>query len=298
MISVVIPCYNREQYLGEALSSIRRQTRPVDEVIVVDDCSTDGSQSVARRFGAVVLQTPNNSGPALARNIGAEAAKGDLIAWLDADDYWDPNHLEVVAGLLDTFPDAAVAFSAVRLVGSRASEGPWRYPSSGKPESVFWDCLKGTIVPGMSPVTRREAYLGVGGSDPDIRVAPDFDLWLRLSRHHLFVNTQEVTSNYRWHGDQISSAPDAQLRSVYASRWRYLQSSRSAGDEDFSKTLASRMAEIWDCDLFNAMSARDLAQVRTLLSLRRLVPRDRPVRRLLRWRKLVAKKVADKLARS
>jgi glycosyltransferase involved in cell wall biosynthesis len=111
VITALVPCFNAERYLDEAIASIRAQTRPVDQIIVVDDCSTDASRIVAKRHGVVLVQTPVNSGHATARNLGIAAADGDVIAWLDADDYWAPNHVETVVGLLERFPQAAVAFS-------------------------------------------------------------------------------------------------------------------------------------------------------------------------------------------
>jgi glycosyltransferase involved in cell wall biosynthesis len=276
MITAVIPCYNAGKYLGEAVASVRRQTMQVDEIIVVDDCSTDGSIEVARALGTRVLQTESNIGHAAARNIGSEAANGELIAWLDADDYWEPNHIEVVTGLLARYSEAAVAFSAVRFVG-RLKEGVWRHRGSGAPENMFWSCLNRTIVPAMSVVTRRSVLRAAGGFDPTIRVAPDFDLWLRLSRHHLFVNTPEVTSNYRWHEAQISRQPDKQLESLYAARWRYLQRARGVDDDEFLQRLEDAIVSIWEADLLKAWHGRDLPRLRLLLRMQRHVPRSTPI---------------------
>src|SRR4051794_6385105 len=114
MITAIIPCYNAEPFLAEAIESVLCQTRPVGEIIVVDDCSTDESVRVASRYGVKLLRTGCNSGHATARNLGIAAAQGELIAWLDADDRWEPHHCETVCGLLDRFPEAAVAYSAVQ----------------------------------------------------------------------------------------------------------------------------------------------------------------------------------------
>ena len=93
MISVVIPCYNREPFLAETIESVLKQTRPVGEIIVVDDGSTDRSAEVARSYGARVISMNRNRGHAAACNAGVDAARGDLLAWLDADDYWDAERL-------------------------------------------------------------------------------------------------------------------------------------------------------------------------------------------------------------
>src|SRR5271157_3647324 len=101
MISVIIPCYNAEPFLAEAIVSVLKQTCPVGEILVVDDGSTDRSAEIARSYGARVISMGRNSGHAAARNAGVDAARGDLLAWLDADDYWDAIHCEVVCGLLE-----------------------------------------------------------------------------------------------------------------------------------------------------------------------------------------------------
>ena len=290
MITAILPCFNAEKYLGDAIASVQRQTRAVDQIIVVDDCSTDASPAIALHHGVTLLTTPRNSGHAAARNLGIEAAEADLIAWLDADDYWEPNHIETVVGLLERCPTAAVAFSAIRFVGEGAG-GVWRRPSDGVPANLFWESVGGTVVPAMSAVTRREPLVAVGGFDSSIRVSPDFDLWLRLSRRNLFVSTEEVTSNYRRHGVQISSRPERQLESVYQSRWRYLQTALRVDDEAFCEAFRQRMTSIWDADLLAAWHARDVRRLKALLKMRRYMPCSTETARKLRWKARVPKSV-------
>ena len=282
-ISAVVPCYNAAQYLGQAIESALGQTRALDEIIVVDDCSSDGSSSVARRYPLRVLQTPANSGPATARTLGIQAARGDLIAWLDADDFWDRNHIEVLCSLLDRFPQAAVAYSGIRFFGARS--GSWSgFPCNDKPMNIFWGAFRGTPVPAMTALTRKDALVEVGGCDESVRIAPDFDLWLRLSRQHLFVSTNRVTSNYRWHGGQISQNPYPQWKSVYESRRRLLEQVKAEGDLGLARRLEGEMLEIWQRDLRSAWYRRDTKRLRFYLGLAHLVPRSEEVRGRFRWR--------------
>lgn len=219
-VSTIIPCYNSEKYLCEAIESVLLQTRSADEILVVDDCSTDSSREIAARYPIILLQTSKNSGHATARNLGIQAAKGDIIAWLDADDYWELDHLETVVGLLDIFPEATVAFSGVRFFGTK--EGVWAgFPCDDEPKDIFEFCAKTTVVPAMSAITRKGALIKVGGFDEKIHVAPDFDLWLRMSLDSLFVSTSKITSNYRWHNEQISTSKQfEQAVSVFRSRYQ------------------------------------------------------------------------------
>lgn len=273
MITALIPCYNAEPYLAKAIESVLAQTRTVDEIIIIDDCSTDDSRAVSKRYPVAVLQTPVNSGHAAARNVGINAARGDLLAWLDADDYWDPRHVEVLDELLARFPEAAVAASRVRYFGGR--EGLlWATPTLVEPTNVFWRAFAATVVSSNAVITRRAAVKAVNGFDETIRVAPDFDFWLRLSRHHLFVSTEEITSNYRVHEHQISARPEEQEVSIYESRARMLREVIAEGDEYLAHEMESRMLRMFDKALVSAWDSRDHARLRLLATLRRFLPRD------------------------
>jgi glycosyltransferase involved in cell wall biosynthesis len=109
MISVIIPVYNSERYLAEAMKSVLGQTLPAYEIIIVDDGSTDGSGEIARRYGPslrYIRQT--NQGAATARNVGVNTAQGNLLAFLDADDVWLPHKLAKQVELLQQQGDGFV----------------------------------------------------------------------------------------------------------------------------------------------------------------------------------------------
>lgn len=112
-VSVVIPAFNAESFLGEALDSVLGQTARPTEVIVVDDGSTDGTRALVRRYSdAVRLVTQDNGGAARARNVGARQATGEWLAFLDADDVWLPEKLEKQLRLRN----AALIYTATTLV--------------------------------------------------------------------------------------------------------------------------------------------------------------------------------------
>jgi glycosyltransferase involved in cell wall biosynthesis len=279
-ITVIIPCYNAAKYVAEAIESVLRQTRTVREIILIDDHSTDDSVAVARKFPVTILRTEKNSGPAGARNVGFRAVQTEFIAQLDADDTWEPNHCEVVAALLERYPEADVAFASARYFGERDGLYP-PSPCHGQPRDVFWDSFRGTIVQGSSAITRRAALMGVGGFDASIRIAPDYDFWLRMSRHSRFVSTPEVTVNYRWHATQISRQPLRQLRSIYESRKRLLDNLRRESEDPLARQVAARLREIWGEDLAIAWHSRRMDYLRLLLGLSDLVPEGESLRR--RW---------------
>src|SRR5258705_5670466 len=106
-ISAVIPCFNAAPWLRAAIESALGQSRPVAELIVVDDGSTDCSRAIASEYPVRILRVPENRGHASARNLALREAAHDMVAWLDADDFWDPHHCAVVVPLLEAHPLAA-----------------------------------------------------------------------------------------------------------------------------------------------------------------------------------------------
>lgn len=277
-ISVIIPCYNAERFLAEALASVLAQTRQPHEIIVVDDCSTDGSLAVAEQWAAAhpgirVLRMPQNGGDAPARNAAVREATGELVAMLDADDAWEPFHLEEVAGLLDAHPEAVVAGSAVRRTGSR--DGLWtpRF-APGVPTRVFELALWQAPQSHSTVVIRRAALLELGGYDETSRCTTDVDMWIRLSYRHPFVCTHRVTGTYHWHEQQTSRAPTRQIAARHRFRYKQLQQMRAEGSPEVA--MAERvLCRTWQRDLRYGLAALSSEEVRVLFAQWRIscVPR-------------------------
>jgi glycosyltransferase involved in cell wall biosynthesis len=270
-VSAVLPCYNSGPFLAQAIESALAQSRSATEVIVVDDGSTDDSGEVAQRYPVRYIRLPANAGNAVARNRCIHEARCELIAWLDADDYWEPNHLEVVAGLLDRYAEAAAAFSTVQFVGSLKGQLVPRFPA-GEPREVFWECFWRTPAGQMGAVTRRDALLRIGGYTEAQRSANDYDLWMRLSRHYPFVCTHEVTSNYRWHNAQLSRNPADQYRNTYLARLRLLDEVKAEGNQPLAGQMEERMRWIWEQDLAGRWRKREIEALRFTLGFVSLVP--------------------------
>lgn len=270
-VSAVIPCYNAGPFLAQTIESVLGQTRAVSEIVLVDDCSTDDSADVARRYPIRYLRTPVNSGNAVARNTCLREARSDLVAWLDADDYWEPHHVATVAALLERYPDAGAAFGAVRLVGAARGVATPRIPP-GPPVDFFWESFWRTPGPQMAAIARREAMLAVGGYDERMRSGNDFDIWMRFARHHQLVSTQEITSNYRWHPAQLSARPEHQYRNTYLARARFREQVAAEGDQALADAMEERMRWIWEQDLELCWRKREMRAVRYLLRFAELVP--------------------------
>jgi glycosyltransferase involved in cell wall biosynthesis len=184
-VSVVIPARDAAATLARAIRSARAQTRPPDEVLVVDDASGDDSAAIAAGLGATVVRLAAHQGAGAARNAGVAAAGGEVIGFLDADDEWLPDKL---ARQLPLLADADfVACGAILFAEDGTRLGPL-YDGEIPREGA--DCWRGllarnTIATSCVLVWRR-AFDAAGGFDPGLPVAEDQDLWLRLSERGRF----------------------------------------------------------------------------------------------------------------
>ncbi len=270
-VSAIVPCYNGARWLAEALESIKAQSIPVQEIIIVDDASTDNSAEIAQQHGALVIRNPANRGEGYSRNVGLRHASGDLIAWLDADDVWLPQHVKTLTELLQKYPQATAAFAAVQRFGQR-NELIRGYVPPGEPSNVFWAAFRDWVHTTIGSMTHKAALLDIGGFNEEERYSVDFDLWLRLSRHHLFTCTHEVTSRWRWHDAQQSRQLENQLAALYRFRRSYWEHERAAGRPTIAAEMERRMADIWNEEMNAAWEKHDMSHLRFLRGLAELVP--------------------------
>ena len=235
-ISVVVPLCNGADHCVAAIASVLDQTRPPDEVIVVDDGSDDlGADAIEefvaerRTAVAVKIERQTNQGQSAARNAGVRLASGDLIAFCDQDDRWTPTHLEVLAGRLDAAPaDVAWAYSDFdevdgtgRLV-TRSYRA--RHGVVGDLRSVDQVLARDLMVLPSASVLRRDALEAVGGFDPELSGYEDDDLFLRMFRAgYRAVEVPDALTIYRVHADGSSSSSSFQR-----SRVRFLAKVRAA----------------------------------------------------------------------
>ena len=270
-ISVVIPCYNSASFLQQALQSVMDQTRAVDEIIVVDDGSTDGSAALARQAGVTCISLESNMGPGAARNRGILAATGDLIAFLDADDYWMPTHVAQVADLLERYPQSAVGYSRIQRFGDEDVIAPAHVPE-GPPSFIFWQLIEENIVAQSSAIVRRETLMRNGCYNPSLRYSEDYDLWLRLARRYPFVCTDDVTAGYRVHADQASRNVTEMVRGRWQVKHQFWKKSREKESAAFMTELETQMLRAFSYGLQTAWDERDETLLRAVLAIHDLVP--------------------------
>ena len=272
-ISAVIPCHDGGAFLEEAIRSIQAQTRPVHELIVVDDASMDDSAEIAERLGARVIRMPNNVGPSASRNRGIREARGDVIAFLDADDYWMPGHCESVVALLERHPECSVAFSRIRSVGGNdgAPASPI-YLADDTPSWVLWRLIFENIITQSSAVVRRAALQQHGGYDETRRYSEDYELWLRLARDAPFVCTNAITVNYRLHAQQVSRDRAKMVQGGWDVRYHFWKEACLHESHEFIARLESMLVSMWNATLSSAWWTRNEDLFLAALALHERIP--------------------------
>ncbi len=216
-ITVVTPSYNQAAYLGTALSSVLDQDYPALEYIVIDGGSTDGSVEIIRRYAgrlAYWVSEPD-AGQAAAINRGMARASGDILCWLNSDDFLLPGALRRVAEIFARFPPitwlsglSVIADAHNRLLRSRQPVG---YFSSFIRQGWYHGRGLG-FIPQESTFWRRDLWDRVGGMDERLHFALDFDLWRRFAAHTDLVTARTLLAAYRIQPAQKST----QMRVYYS----------------------------------------------------------------------------------
>ena len=191
-ISVVIPAYNAAPYIGSAIDSVVGQTYKDLEIIVVDDGSVDNTAGVLQTYGSKIRYVhQENQGVSAARNYGIRIARGELIAFLDADDLWFPEKLELQTEFLSAHEEAALVFGDLELVAEGQVVEPsylalkkntwWSKQDGVLVKDAFARLLEENVVSTSTTLVSSRALRQVGLFDEDLPTAEDLDLWLRIA---------------------------------------------------------------------------------------------------------------------
>jgi len=204
-ISVIIPTFNRAWTLEETLRSVLEQTFKNFEVIVVDDGSTDGTPDLLRQFPQVrVHRWEDNRGVSAARNRGIEMAGGELICFLDSDDRWIKNKLQMQLDWMQAHPECPACYTDEIWIrnGVRVNPKNKHRKYSG---DIFRYCLPLCIISPSSIMMRTSILETIGGFDTDLAACEDYDLWLRLaSRYPVEFIPEKLIVKTGGHADQLS----------------------------------------------------------------------------------------------
>jgi glycosyltransferase involved in cell wall biosynthesis len=227
-VSVVIPAYNCGPYLPCAIDSVLSQTYRSFEVIVVNDGSTDGTEKVLLPYrDRIKYLAGQNRGASAARNKGFAASRGDLIAYLDADDVWRPEKLALQVELFEANPDVGVCFTDFTFLGERLSgnrgfterdSALLRYPSRQIGSRSYLltsllllqDFLVHQAFPKPSvTMIRRECLDRIGGFDESLQICEDTQMYLRLAKYFKFAYVDEPLVQRRVRDDTLASSADS-----------------------------------------------------------------------------------------
>jgi glycosyltransferase involved in cell wall biosynthesis len=207
-ISVLMPVYNAERYVAQAVESILDQTFRDFEFLIVDDGSTDGSLEILKRFAAqddrIRLISRPNTGYVVALNQMLALARGEFIARMDADDISAPNRFQIQLDYLNSHNEILVLGSAMRWIDPDGDLLRDHTPPSDH-ESIDQAHLKRLEAVICHPTTmiRRIAFEKVGYYNPDFFGAEDLDLWLRIAEIGILENLPDVLLSYRFHPQKV-----------------------------------------------------------------------------------------------
>ena len=210
-VSVIIPVYNGESYLADAIESVKAQTYADWEIIAVDDGSKDRSPSILREYEKGLsakfrLITQENQGISAARNRAIGISSGEYIALLDSDDVWFPEKLELQVSVLERMEEVAMVYSDCLVVDPQRNVIRKTYfekpPLAG---GIFQELLLNNSIPSSSALIRRSVFQQVGSFNPAYRIAMDYDLWLRIADRYPIEVIDRPLMQYRVHPGGISS---------------------------------------------------------------------------------------------
>lgn len=200
-ISVIIPTYNGAAFIAEAVQSIFNQTYPVHEIIVVDDGSTDKTTDIIKNYpgNITLIENKHKGNPAFGRNIGIEKATGDFIAFLDQDDLWPENKLEIQLASLQQKPSAMVDFGKVNLLDQQNELNRTFL-------AKFLTTMKDHFLP-SSGLFRKEAFDIVGKFDETLTYHGSDTDWIAraIEKGITFSKNEEITFIYRIHDGNYSN---------------------------------------------------------------------------------------------
>jgi glycosyltransferase involved in cell wall biosynthesis len=216
-VSIVIPCYNAEPYIAATIRSVLAQDLPAMEIIVVDDGSSDRSLDVVReQFPAVRVVVQANQGVAAARNHGLSLARGEWVAFVDADDIWLPGKLKAQFDQMASIPGCRMSYTAWQVWPSVVAEPDAGYLAQLAElasDSKRWSGATGWIYPQLlldcvvwtsTVLAQRSLFDEVGGFDTTLRIGEDYDLWLRASRVTPIHRVAHPYALYRTHPASIT----------------------------------------------------------------------------------------------
>lgn len=203
-VSAIIPTYNRAAWLDKCIKSVLNQASPVDEIILIDDGSTDNTAQLIEKYPQINYHYQENMGPSAARNAGARIAKGHWLAFLDSDDEWVETKLKRQREYLIKNPNLKVVYTNEIWVrnGVRVNQKKKHKKFGGK---IYNECLPLCIISPSSILINKQLFSTLKGFDETFPACEDYELWLRLSlREQIGFIDEPLIIKQGGHADQLS----------------------------------------------------------------------------------------------
>jgi len=260
LVSVIIPTFNAEAYVADAVSSALAQRNVPIEVIAIDDQSTDGTWQVLERFGdAIRAVRQPKGGPYKARNLGARMARGEWLAFLDADDEWLADKLATQLAAAD--PKTSLIFTDCQNFGSCSRVKPRQSDSTTFYEGeVFEPLLLGNFISMSSVLIRKSSFERLGGFSEEHTGVQDWDLWLRYAAGGGRVKViRDALTKYRIHAGQMTQNLDQRADERAAVVERALASARG---RTVRRAIARQArANVWEIGAWLAAPTRPMKAI-------------------------------------
>jgi glycosyltransferase involved in cell wall biosynthesis len=217
LVSVIIPTYNRAWSLKKAIDSVLQQDYKNFELIVVDDGSTDNTEKLLLSYAdSIKTIQQDNQGVSASRNRGIKAATGDLITFLDSDDYWYPEKLSAQVDFFNANPDALICQTEEIWIrnGKRVNPKKKHQKLSGK---IFTPSLALCLISPSAVMIKKQLFDTVSWFDESLPACEDYDLWLRVTcRYPVYLIKTPLIVKTGGHDDQLSSTPGLDKYRIYA----------------------------------------------------------------------------------
>lgn len=220
-VSILIPTYNRANYLGETIASALAQSYPEIEIIVIDDGSTDGTAEIVDEIkdGRVRYIYQENRGVSGALNTGWRAARGRFVAMLGSDDEMLPHHVETLLQLIERDEALSVVYGRAQGMDENGRKlpqvlgGPLKFPVD-----PLASLLYANSVCSIASLARRSVLEEAGGFDSNLRANEDWDLWIRLAEHWGFRYHDDILARYRMHSTSLTASQSRDYENIALSR--------------------------------------------------------------------------------
>lgn len=185
LISVIIPLYNKEKFIAQTLKSVLSQTFSDFEVLIIDDGSTDKSVAIAKEFAdeRIIFLSKENQGVSATRNLGIEKSSGKFIVFLDADDVWKNDFLEIIVSLIRNYPEQKVFSTAIEIeIGNKIFPAEYSIPKNKNVQIVnyFEASLLQSAIFASGTVFEKSVFEKAGNFDISLQTEEDIDLWIRI----------------------------------------------------------------------------------------------------------------------